>query len=294
MTLAAIHFRQIDEDAHHLALAVAVVGVDESGERLIFSRSGTDAAARRAAVLDAFEAVYRLAVAEADALPVLLHISDPEVRGELERVATSFPAVTLVHTPRGRMPALLYTAVDTLSAHATQLRVTQEPCPIERLRAQPELTVATDASKSSARRGVGVACISENADLCQKMYPDARSVLEGELLAIKHALTRFPHRDLHVLTDSRAALASLSMTRPDLVDRRSGAVLAAVTRIHELSAGRRVRFSWVRGHSGHRLNEAAHRLAVAARRNHEFNVAAETRAAITDNIVATVFADAAA
>ncbi|TJZ76989.1 hypothetical protein FCG67_14090 [Rhodococcus oryzae] len=291
MTLAVIHFRQIDEDDHQLALAAAVIGVDASSERLIFSRPGTDAAARRAALLDAFEAVYRLAVSVPDALPFSLHISEPEVRSELERVAASFPAVALVRTARGQMPTLLHTAADSLSTHMVQLRTPQDQRPAE---PQPELTVATDASKSSARRGVGVACISEDADLCQKMYPDARSVLEGELLAIKHALTRFPHRDLHVLTDSRAALASLSMTRSDLIERRSGAVMAAVTRIHELSAGRRVRFSWVRGHSGHRLNEAAHRLAVATRRNHEFNVAAETRAAITDNIVATVFADAAA
>ncbi|MFD4184145.1 hypothetical protein [Rhodococcus sp. NPDC058514] len=57
---------------------------------------------------------------------------------------------------------------------------------------------------------------------------------------------------------------------------------------------RRVRFSWERGHAGHPLNEAAHRLAIAARRNHEFNVAASTRAAITDNIVAAVLTNAAA
>ncbi|MFC9786539.1 ribonuclease H family protein [Rhodococcus sp. NPDC127528] len=293
MTLAAVHFRQADVDGRQLSLTVAAIGTDGPGERLIFQRPGFDPIALRAAVLDAFEAVYTRAAA-APGGPMPLYVTEAGTRGELEGVAASFPAVTLVRTPRGRLPELLCDASDTLSAYVSGLRPPAEPVSLQRVWDQPELTVATDASKSSSRRGVGVACISEEGDLRQKMYPEVKTVLAGELLAIKHALKRFPHRDLHILTDSRGALGCLTLPRAALLDRYDGEVVTTVARIRELSARRRVRYTWVRAHSGHPLNEAADRLAVAARRNHEFGVDPATRAAIADNIVAPLLARTAA
>ncbi|MFE3292789.1 ribonuclease H family protein [Rhodococcus sp. NPDC059234] len=291
MTVAAIHFRQADVDGRQLSLAVAAIGIGGSGERLIFSRPGLEPTALRAAVLDAFEVVYQRA-ASAPCGPMPAYVTEAGIRSELEAVATSFPAVTLMRTPRGRLPELLRDASDSLSAYVSGLRPPTVPEVPPRAREQPELTVATDASKSSARRGVGVACVSEEGDRRQKMYPEVKTVLAGELLAIKHALKRFPHRDLHILTDSRGALECLTLTRSALLDRYDSEVVTTVARIRGLSARRRVRYSWVPAHSGHPLNEAADRLAVAARRNHEFGVDPAARAMIAANIVRPLLASA--
>jgi ribonuclease HI len=104
----------------------------------------------------------------------------------------------------------------------------------------------------------------------------------GELAAIRRGLdaarTRgFPHPDhgtVTVLSDSRIALSTLRKVRkgesvagvPNDSIKEAEAVLAR-------TGGHPVVFEWVKGHRGHRLNEAADRLAVMARRNAEFKVA---------------------
>ncbi|WP_186301174.1 RNase H family protein [Rhodococcus sp. WB9] len=105
------------------------------------------------------------------------------------------------------------------------------------------------------------------------------------MLAIALAITGFPDRKLHILTDSQRAIACLEMERPELITRCDGEVLAIVEDIRHRLRGREVRISWVKGHSGHPLNEIADRLAVSVRRSHEADVPESTQRAIADNIV---------
>ncbi|MFD4369390.1 RNase H family protein [Rhodococcus sp. NPDC058521] len=52
--------------------------------------------------------------------------------------------------------------------------------------------------------------------------------------------------------------------------------------------GRQVRISWVRGHSGHPLNQIADRLALSARRTFEAGLPADSRRLIGHNIVSSL------
>ncbi|MFD4294396.1 ribonuclease H family protein [Rhodococcus sp. NPDC058532] len=276
MTLAVIHSRHTaGTDTDH-SLTAAVI-LDDTGIRTrVCTRDGASDLHRRATTLDAFEHVHQWAATVPTPVPV--YVGDTEVRGELRRVAGAFPTLDLTPTPRGRMPALLLAAADAMSAHVAALAAA---VPL------PELVIATDASKNSRRRGVGVACVRADGVRRQKMVPDVGSVLAGELVAIELAVSSFRNHPLLILTDSRAALTCLGSGHPN-----RGTIATTVDRIHHLSHGRRVRFSWVRGHDGHPLNEAAHRLAVAARRGHEADIAPGVRAAVADNIVAPLLAAA--
>ena len=275
MTIAAIHTRQPTGTESDLSLSAATIHDGTALHTRVFTRPGGDDHLRLAAALDAVEYVHEYAAGTGTPMP--LYVSDSRVRGELLAVAGSFPALDLVATPRGRMPALLLSAADAMSQHVSDLTVASATAsgPL------PELVVATDASKCSRRRGVGVACVRPDGVRRQKVVADADSVLVGELLAIDLAVSSFRNHPLHVLTDSRAALACLAAGQPN-----RGQVAKTVNHIHSLSRGRRVRFSWVRGHAGHPLNEAAHRLAVAARRGHEALIDPDVREAVADNIVA--------
>ncbi|MFI6398761.1 ribonuclease HI [Rhodococcus coprophilus] len=273
--LAAIHTCQIHAGPKPMTCAALATDTDSA----LFLREGHDQTDRSLAGLEAFAALYE----QAKCSPVRLHISDAGLRSTLEAVSDSFPAVDFVDTPFGPLGPLLRRASDTIGAHVVALAA-EEEARRDTERAQlPPLAVATDASKARRFRGTGLGCVSEKGVHRMLMAPDARSILEGELLAIEMATTKFPDRDLHILTDSRLAIACLAGTykgRP--------AVSGVVDRIHRSIQGRSVRFDWVRGHDGHPLNEAAHRLAVAARRCYDAKVSPAVAAEIARNIVASL------
>ncbi|EME19570.1 ribonuclease HI [Rhodococcus triatomae] len=277
MSLAVILSRQTTR----LGLSFAGVAVTDGNSlhTQVLVRAGADSDSRQAVVLDAFETVYRQAMTASE--PVTLHVNDAEVRARLRVAGDSFPAVHIVDTARGRVPALLQVAGTAISTHLAELT----PRRGRAATPQTEATVATDASKCTGRPGVGVACVRSDGAHRQKVLPDVRSVLHGELLAIELAVASFANRPLHVLSDSKGALACLGGDHPNLGD-----VATTVERIRQLARGRAVRYSWVRGHDGHPLNETAHRLAVAARRGHEADIPSETRNALADNIVANLVA----
>lgn len=280
MTVAVIHTRQTTE--RDLTVAGIALADGDSVRTEVLTRPGVDTQAQQSTVLDAFESIYRQALTEP--APPVLYVSNAETRAALTAVAASFPGVHLVTTTRGRIPALLHTAGTAISAHLASLQPAPEPV----VAPKPEMLVATDASKCTRRRGVGVACVSADGIHRQKVMPDVRSVLHGELLAIELAVASFPNRPLHVLTDSRAALTCLRGNHPN-----RGDASATVDRIRHRTRGLAVRYSWVRGHDGHTLNEAAHRLAVAARRGHEADIPQQIRHTVAHNIVAPLLAHAA-
>ncbi|WP_072805129.1 ribonuclease H family protein [Rhodococcoides yunnanense] len=276
--LAALHIRRNDvgPDAD---LEVALAWACESGTqaKVFTSRVGDG---KYAAALDAFE--HFLLVVDQ---PSVLYIADTTFRREIAAVAESFPGLGVAAVARGPLLDLVGTALEALDDYtrfAHRRAWTEE---LARREALPELTVATDASKATRRSGVGVGCVSAEGAFASKAYPDVETVLVGELLAIALAIKTFPDRRLHILTDSKPALACLGKSRARLLDTRRGDVVEIVDVVHRRAAGRDIRYSWVRGHAGHELNELADRLAVAARRNEEAGVSSSVKDQINRNIM---------
>lgn len=140
--------------------------------------------------------------------------------------------------------------------------------------------IATDASVGLGRGSAGIACVDDRGHY-QSRHISSRDVLYCELEAISMALAWRPSR-LQILTDSRLAIRLIAgHSRPKT------AVLARVVgRIRRQLAGREVTTEWVRGHSGHQLNEAADQLAMAARRRFEFGIPSKTHTQICRRITA--------
>ena len=116
----------------------------------------------------------------------------------------------------------------------------------------------------------------------------------GELSAIRRGVQASvsAHKSLQegmgtltVLSDSRRALELLERLRSDatLATDDSEAV-GEGRRILGLLKNAKVEFQWVRGHSGHPLNEIADRLAVLARRNAEMGISQDVAAVYLQRI----------
>ncbi|BCN62835.1 hypothetical protein RE9431_12900 [Prescottella equi] len=280
--LAVIHIRRTQATNRDRSRAVAVWQTDAATETRLFVRDDASDGSYYGAGLDAFTLLLELSAASSE--PLLLHVTDGTLRREIAAVVDAFPTVTIAGVARGTILQLTLTALDVLDADDRDRTAVDEERERARIAALPELTVATDASKSR-RRGVGVACVSADGVRHQRMVPNVATVLEGELLAIELAIDRFAGRRLHILTDSQQALQHLGVLETSWPLRATGGANAAVARIHEAMRGREIRLSWVRGHAGHLLNETAHRLAMAMRRAHEAHIPTATRRAIAEQIV---------
>ncbi len=152
----------------------------------------------------------------------------------------------------------------------------------------PALTIATDASARTGHPGVGIAYVTEDGHARQAYLSELTSVTAGELEAIKMALEHQGAPKIVILTDSLDAAQWIN-GECEPSDSRD---MRRVRHIGDLSAHRDVTVSWVRGHAGNALNEIADRLAVAARRNAEADVAADVRRRVTRGIVADLGAAA--
>ncbi|MGV9736719.1 ribonuclease H family protein [Rhodococcus aetherivorans] len=278
--LAAIHIRQTVTAAGPLSCAALAT---DTGVAL-FTRAGGTAEARFAAGLDAFAELC----GRAGNVTARLHLTDADLRRELRAVADSFPTVALVDVGYGPLGALARAAADAIGEHVAAVLAAEEVAREAATNPPAEQTVATDASKGS-RRGVGLACVGGDGSYRQKVCPDTRSILAGELLAIELAVTTYRNRPLHILSDSRHALAGLRGEAPLTTE-----ASVIVDRIRHRTRGLPIRYSWVRGHSGHPLNEVADRLAVAARRAHEAQLPSAARQTIAENIVASLSTPASA
>ncbi|WEV79676.1 ribonuclease HI [Janibacter cremeus] len=95
----------------------------------------------------------------------------------------------------------------------------------------------------------------------------------GELTAVLDLLQQTAHldEDLHVICDSKYVINSITAWMPGWKRKgwrkKDGKPVLNVEIMQALDAamaGRRVTFEWVRGHTGHALNEDADRLATSA------------------------------
>lgn len=145
---------------------------------------------------------------------------------------------------------------------------------------QPELpahvTIATDASKQKSCNVVGIAAVSAGGQMKTSSIT-ASKILEGEFAAIALAFTHLSRaQSVEVLTDSQHAAKALNYVLGGASTRRPGAGPEEIKCLHAMDKLRRrgvnVRVRWVRGHDGHELNELAHRSAVTARRNAQWEL----------------------
>lgn len=114
-------------------------------------------------------------------------------------------------------------------------------------------------------------------------------ILSAELVAIHRLLKSTPvTRPLTVLVDSQAALGVIEALRSEDPSRApvpAGHDMKRILgRIADRCAQRDVTFEWVRGHSGHPLNDGADRLAVQARRGAQCGVPKETSREVAQRI----------
>lgn len=164
------------------------------------------------------------------------------------------------------------------------------------------LLIATDASIGRGGRtaGLGWVVATEGGQVvaCGHDTVEVSSpgdIVLGELAAMRagilaaKATGMLPKKKgkLTVLSDSKPALHMI-----DLLRQSQDGTLTAGTKAQRAAtiaalAGtskHTVVFEWVKAHEGHRLNEAADRLAVLARRNKEFRVPGETGSKMVQDI----------
>lgn len=249
------------------------------------SGRGTGRPTHQRLVLDAFEWLYAQC-RDLPGEPVDTYVAYVPIRRELALLAPSFPRVRLLEEPTAAHVALIATVS---SSPPDTPQAASRPVPMRRPEAaapdRPCRVVATDASLARRRTGAGIACVDAEGTFAQGIARTS-SIAIAELSAIELAVRTFPRGDLLVLSDSRPALAWLA--DPDRVtDPHLQHLLAA---IRTGSAGRRVRFDWVKGHDGHRLNETADRLAMAARRAREFQQDEAVRKRIAASIIGDLIA----
>lgn len=286
--LAVIHARRADLHhgaglTRHAAVAAVTVAHGRSTATRLFVREGPEAMDEDAVVLDAFTHLYRRAERLGERLSV--HVTHSALSRELSTVASSFPAVELAPAATGRLAELALTASTAISGSIRRIDDDLHRLAVARAGSAPPLHVATDASKRFRGRALGIAYVTEDGRHRQSVVAHARPVLHGELSAIAMAVTDLRHRDLHIVTDSLLAVRALAVS-PECASKRHGpAVGALVRRIHRAAEHRDVRYRWVRGHSGHALNEIADRLAVASRRGHEAGLTRDELAGIARRIV---------
>ncbi|KXO91013.1 ribonuclease H (plasmid) [Tsukamurella tyrosinosolvens] len=154
---------------------------------------------------------------------------------------------------------------------------------------RPWLRVGTDASLGAPGKGSGVGYIADTGEHGSKFCRHVNDTTTAELLAVRMAVQELlqagtgPARNLHVLTDSRAVIRLLDNPR-----RAAPTLQRHVQELVDLRAAGRLEITWVRGHSGHPLNEGADRLSRDVRRAKQWGSGSRLR--VQENIVAETLA----
>lgn len=221
--------------------------------------------------LDAFEWLYRRAAEGLSRTSVFIDHSG--VRNELIAVSDSFPCVRIVNLPTGVLQPMLISAGERLPEPAAPaVQPTVNPRKIA------ALAVGTDASKRYRHNGVGIGAVDAEGIVHTAWLPALTDINVGEVLAIALAVNQHHGRRLSIVTDSRVALKYLQLPLDDLYTHMDVIYACRVVALQRALERTGSQVRWVPGHSGHALNEAAHRAAVAARRNAEFDVSEDVAA----------------
>lgn len=127
------------------------------------------------------------------------------------------------------------------------------------------ITVAADGSCLGNPGPAGWAWYINDTAWQAGGFPSATNNV-GELTAVLEFLRATAHleEDVHILCDSQYVINSLTQWMPGWrrrgwrkADGKPVANAELMAALHTALEGRDVRFTWVRGHAGHPLNEAA-------------------------------------
>lgn len=212
---------------------------------------------------------------------VIANIAHPVVASWLQENHGCFEFLTPAGEERSdRQRALFHESLNHLRQQLPKRRRKASQVVVDIAPHQP-LLIATDASVRHNRKGAGIAYITSTGEYQQDYVTTTTDISALELAAVLLAVSGAKEKSLVILCDNQNVVRWLNgVSQP--TNRRRMNLLA---RIEERTQGREVQFQWVRAHQGHVLNETADRLAVAARRNVEAGVSAETRARIVSNIL---------
>lgn len=141
------------------------------------------------------------------------------------------------------------------------------------LRRPSVLRIATDASKSMGST-CGVAWVAEDGRY-EASVASRETIAAAEVHAIRMAVDFCEEmtaggQSIEILTDSRVALTAI--TRKRFVSKGwQPSACDDIKAIRHVAKVLPIKFRWVRGHSGHVLNDAADQLAIHARQCHQWN-----------------------
>jgi ribonuclease HI len=242
----------------------------------------------RAGYLEAFERVVELAK-EPGTVRVELFCSDRVFLEAVGPLASSWLALIIHPWSELSERGWLVTGARTLARQAGS-PASERVASVEAVDDSAPLLAATDGSKGA--KGVsGFGWVTAEGEFGFGGF--SGSILLTELAAVGALLKGTPRRrPLTVLMDSRDAIDVLHGLR------RGEAVTAQrvpgtygswclLRRIQHAMRNREVTFEWVRGHSGHPLNECADRIALQARRHLDSGTAPD----VLDTVMSRIIAD---
>lgn len=198
-------------------------------------------AAQAGLILEAVQAI--LQQAEIDQIRVELFLDDRTVLAELFNTAPAFPR-------------LILRPLWVKNRTAVKAAVRALPTP-------PRLVIATDASIVPNKPGAGIAVVTADGQVTTRYLPTETQILLAELEAIALALATHRTCPLQICSDSTIAVALVNSHDPNV----HGQLGNVLHRIDTLRHGRDTQISWVKGHNGDPLNEAADHHANLTRRH---------------------------
>jgi ribonuclease HI len=232
-----------------------------------FTQEGTVTSGCEPSRVDAYIAATQHITSKFAGVPVNLYTGDEAFAGSVRDLA-AWPNIEVHDTRKLRSHRLNFSLVSEL---AELSGVTET------------LVIGCDGSFSLSQRTGGWAWVDERGNFGQgegKSSSSAHSELEAVLLALTaHAGTNL---NLVIRLDSKDALGLiLNGSRENTPQ----AIRRVVTHIRGHALFAQTEFGWVHGHSGDPLNEAANRLAIAARRGSDAGVDPSLSVRTAQNIV---------